>query len=64
MHDHDDHGPIEERVVRDAHPERGATTLEWAGLGATCIAAIIVLVGAMQAAGLNIIAWIQDQLIG
>lgn len=46
------------------HPERGASTLEWAGLGAASIAAILVLVAAMQAAGLNIISWIQDQLIG
>lgn len=45
-------------------PERGATTLEWAGLGAISIAVIIVLGGAMQAMGLNVINWIQTQLIG
>lgn len=47
-----------------AHPERGATTLEWAGLGAISIAVIIVLGAAMQAMGLNVIDWIQNQLIG
>mgnify|MGYP000191504135 FL=1 len=47
-----------------AHPERGATTLEWAGLGAISIAVIVVLGAAMQALGLNVINWIQTQLIG
>jgi hypothetical protein len=47
-----------------AHPERGATTLEWAGLGAISIAVIVVLGAAMQALGLNVIDWIQTQLIG
>lgn len=61
MHDHD---PVEETEATRSHPERGASTLEWAGLGAASIAAILVLVAAMQAAGLNIISWIQDQLIG
>jgi hypothetical protein len=46
------------------HPERGATTLEWAGLGAISIAVIVVLGAAMQALGLNVIDWIQTQLIG
>lgn len=46
------------------HPDRGATTLEWAGLGAISIAVIIVLGAAMQAMGLNVITWIQNQLIG
>lgn len=46
------------------HPERGATTLEWAGLGAISIAVIIVLGAAMQAMGLTVIDWIQTQLIG
>ena len=44
--------------------ERGATTLEWAGLGAISIAVIIVLGAAMQVMGLNVINWIQNQLIG
>lgn len=48
----------------DRHPERGATTLEWAGLGAISIAVIIVLGAAMQVMGLNVIDWIQTQLIG
>jgi len=47
-----------------SHSERGATTLEWAGLGAISIAVIIVLGAAMQAMGLNVIDWIQNQLIG
>lgn len=54
----------DENETRRPHPERGASTLEWAGLGAASIAAILVLVAAMQVAGLNIINWIQDQLIG
>ncbi len=48
----------------DEYPDRGATTLEWAGLGAISIAVIIVLGAAMQAMGLNVITWIQNQLIG
>lgn len=51
-------------TVPEQHPERGATTLEWAGLGAISIAVIVVLGAAMQALGLNVINWIQIQLIG
>jgi hypothetical protein len=46
------------------HPERGATTLEWAGLGAISVAVILILGAAMQVMGLNVINWIQTQLIG
>jgi hypothetical protein len=49
---------------REQHSERGATTLEWTGLGAISIAVIIVLGAAMQVMGLNVITWIQKQLIG
>lgn len=48
----------------DEQSERGATVLEWAGLGAISIAVILVLGAAMQAMGLNVINWIQTQLIG
>lgn len=52
------------RSGADEHSERGATVLEWAGLGAISIAVILVLGAAMQAMGLNVINWIQTQLIG
>lgn len=48
---------------RHNHPERGASVVEWAGLGAVSIAVILVLGAALEVAGLNIINWIQDQLI-
>lgn len=51
-------------TVPEQHSERGATTLEWAGLGAISIAVIVVLGAAMQVLGLNVINWIQTQLIG
>lgn len=48
----------------ELHPERGASTLEWAGLGAASIAVILVLTAGMQALGLDIIGWIRQSLIG
>lgn len=58
------HGGTDFNPEDPAHPERGATTLEWAGLGAISIAVIVVLGAAMQALGLNVVNWIQTQLIG
>ena len=47
----------------ELHPERGATTMEWAALGAASVAVILVLTAALEAAGVEIIGWIKDQLI-
>lgn len=43
--------------------DRGATTMEWAALGAASVAVILVLTAALEAAGVEIIGWIKDQLI-
>lgn len=48
----------------ELHPERGATTMEWAALGAASVAVILVLTAALEVAGVEIIGWIKDQLIG
>lgn len=47
----------------ELHPERGATTMEWAALGAASVAVILVLTAALEVAGVEIIGWIKDQLI-
>ncbi|MCH7585223.1 MAG: hypothetical protein IH941_08685 [Acidobacteria bacterium] len=44
--------------------DRGLTTAELMGNAALAIAALVVIWGALQALGLDIVAWIRESLIG
>jgi hypothetical protein len=44
--------------------ERGLNTAELMGNAALAIAALVVIWGALQALGVDIVGWIRSQLIG
>lgn len=44
--------------------DRGLNTAELMGNAALAIAALVVIWGALQALGVDIVAWIRTQLIG
>ena len=44
--------------------DRGLNTAELMGNAALAIAALVVIWGALQALGLDIVGWIRSQLIG
>lgn len=44
--------------------ERGLNTAELMGNAALAIAALVVIWGALQALGLDIVGWIRGQLVG
>ncbi|MFQ5522236.1 MAG: hypothetical protein ACE5F5_01475 [Acidimicrobiia bacterium] len=44
--------------------DRGLNTAELMGNAALAIAALVVIWGALQALGVDIVAWIRGQLIG
>jgi hypothetical protein len=44
--------------------DRGLNTAELMGNAALAIAALVVIWGAMQALGVDLVAWIRAQLIG
>ncbi|MFV1960940.1 MAG: hypothetical protein ACC658_03820 [Acidimicrobiia bacterium] len=44
--------------------DRGLNTAELMGNAALAIAALVVIWGALQALGLDIVAWIRGELIG
>lgn len=46
------------------HDERGLNTAELMGNAALAIAALVVIWGALQLLGVDIVAWIRAQLIG
>jgi len=46
------------------HDERGLNTAELLGNAALAIIALLAIWAALEAAGVNIIGWIEDQLIG
>lgn len=48
--------------VRRAHPERGAVVVEWLGIGALGIAAIVAINLVLTQLGLDIVSWIRDEL--
>lgn len=47
-----------------AEDDRGLNTAELMGNAALAIAALVVIWGALQALGLDLVAWIRAQLIG
>ncbi len=52
------------RLVRFHRDQRGLNTAELLGNAALAILALIVIWGALQAAGVNIVGWIEQQLLG
>jgi hypothetical protein len=53
------------RLLRDAwRDDRGLNTAELMGNAALAIAALVVIWGALQALGVDIVGWIRSQLIG
>ncbi|HEY1740456.1 MAG TPA: hypothetical protein VGI86_17215 [Acidimicrobiia bacterium] len=46
------------------HDQRGMATAELLGNAALGIAALVVIWGALQALGLNIVSWITSKVIG
>lgn len=64
---------MERRAMREAimnrwmelhRDERGLNTAELLGNAALAIIALLAIWAALEAAGVNIIGWIEDQLIG
>ena len=52
------------RALRARADERGMATAELLGNAALGIAALVVIWGALQALGLNIVSWITSKVIG
>ncbi len=53
------------RILRDLdRDERGLNTAELLGNAALAIIALLAIWAALEAAGVSIVEWIQDQLIG
>ena len=46
------------------HDERGLNTAELMGNAALAIAALVVIWGALQALGVDVVGWIRGQLLG
>jgi hypothetical protein len=46
------------------HDDRGLNTAELMGNAALAIAALVVIWGALQALGVDVVGWIRGQLIG
>ena len=46
------------------HDERGLNTAELLGNAALAIAALLVIWGALEAAGVEVVAWISSQILG
>lgn len=46
------------------HEDEGLSTAELLGNAALAIGALVVIWGALQVAGVNIVGWIEDQVTG
>lgn len=55
---------IAKRLVAVHEDERGLNTAELLGNAALAIIALIAIWAALEAAGISIVSWIQNQLIG
>lgn len=54
---------LTDRLTRDGHdPERGAVVVEWLGIGALGIAAIVAINLVLTQLGVDIVGWIRDEL--
>lgn len=49
---------------RVAHEDDGLSTAELLGNAALAIGALVIIWGALQVAGVNIVGWIEDQVTG
>lgn len=52
------------KLIAIHEDERGLNTAELLGNAALAIIALIAIWAALEAAGISIVSWIQDQLIG
>lgn len=55
---------IERWVGALRHDDRGLNTAELMGNAALAIAALVVIWGALQALGVDVVGWIRGQLLG
>ncbi|MGH9025653.1 MAG: hypothetical protein ACRDWD_05970 [Acidimicrobiia bacterium] len=53
-----------QRTARSTRDERGFTTAELLGNAALGVLALVVIWAALQAVGVNVVNWIQSQLMG
>ena len=54
-----------ESLLRRLHEdERGLNTAELLGNAALAIGALVIIWGALEVAGVNIVGWIEDQVTG
>jgi len=57
-------GFVESTRYRLSNDEDGLSTAELLGNAALAIGALVIIWGALQVAGVNIVAWIEDQVTG
>jgi hypothetical protein len=55
---------IEAALRQLKEDERGLNTAELLGNAALAIAALLVIWGALEAAGVEVVNWIRDQILG
>lgn len=53
-----------QRTSQDRRDEEGFAVAEILAVGALSVVALVVIFGAMQALGLDIVAWMRQQLLG
>lgn len=57
-------GFVESTRYRLSNDEDGLSTAELLGNAALAIGALVVIWGALQVAGVNIVSWIEEQVTG
>ena len=57
-------GFVESTRYRLSNSEDGLSTAELLGNAALAIGALVVIWGALQVAGVNIVSWIEEQVTG
>lgn len=57
-------GFVESTRYRLSNDENGLSTAELLGNAALAIGALVVIWGALQVAGVNIVGWIEEQVTG
>ena len=57
-------GFVESTRYRISEEEDGLSTAELLGNAALAIGALVIIWGALQVAGVNIVGWIEDQVTG
>lgn len=57
-------GFFESTTYRISHDDDGLSTAELLGNAALAIGALVIIWGALQVAGVNIVGWIEEQVTG